>query len=306
MAKKENNFRCGVVSIVGRPNVGKSTLLNEILGHKVAIVSPVPQTTRQQIRGIYHEERGQIIFIDTPGVHEGKDHLNKYMNSASMGTLDEVDCVIYLVDTSRKIGEEEHNVAGHLKSLKIPIIVGLNKIDLKGKYLAEYIEFWEKVVGKPVQEMTNCTLVALSGEEGKNIDKLVDVVFEYLPIGPALYPADIKSDVPQRAVIADIIREKLFNCLRDELPHAVAVSVEQMQRRKKAIYIQATIYVERDTQKIIVIGGNGQLLKDIGTLARTELESLLGAKIFLELFVKTQKNWRDNLSTLQELGYFNS
>lgn len=300
---KKSELKCGTVAIIGRPNVGKSTLLNQLLGEKVAIVSTIPQTTRHQIRGILTEERGQVIFIDTPGQHKAKDQLDKFMNRSSDGTFGDVDCIIYLVDTSRRIGQEEHQVAEKLKEVKCPVILGLNKVDLKAPYLAEYISFWEKMKGKAVTELKNFAMVALSGQEGINADKLLEVVFSYLPEGPALYPPDIISDLPQKMVIADIIREKLLMSLREEIPHSICVMVEQMELKKKVMHIKTMIMVERDTQKEIVIGKRGALLKEAGTLARKELEELLETKVFLELYVKTQKHWRDDAVLLQELGY---
>jgi GTPase len=302
---KRTTFRCGMVSIVGRPNVGKSTLLNRILGEKVAIVSRVPQTTRNQIRGIYNDERGQIIFIDTPGYHLGKDKLDQFMNKSSTGSMQEVDCLIYLVDTSRRIGEEEENIVNKLKAVKVPIILGLNKVDLKSAAnLPAYISLWEQAKGQPVTKMKSFTLLPLSAKEGINIDKLLNILFGYLPKGPALYPVDIICDVPQKMAIADIIREKLLRIMRDEVPHALGVVIEHIQpKQKKTLHIRALIIVERDAHKEIVIGKNGQVLKKAGTAARIELEELLESKIFLELHVKTQKRWRDNVSLLQELGY---
>jgi GTP-binding protein Era len=297
-------LRCGVVSIVGRPNVGKSTLLNKIVGEKVAIVSRVPQTTRNQIRGLYNDEHGQIIFIDTPGLHLGKDRLDKFMNQSASGTIDDADCIIYLVDTSRAVGAEEQNVADRLKSVNSHVILGLNKIDLKEKNVADYIALWEQVKGKPVNEIPNFTLLPLSGRRGTNIEKLIDILFEHLPEGPLLYPVDIVCDVPQKWVVADVIREKFFQILLQEVPHALGVVIEEMRPvRKNTLNIKALILVERETQKSIVIGKNGQVLKKAGTLARLELEELLETKVFLECHVKAQRNWRDNVSLLQECGY---
>ena len=300
----ENDFRCGIVSIVGRPNVGKSTLLNKIVGEKVAIVSKVPQTTRNQIRGIYNDERGQIIFIDTPGLHIGRDKLDQMMNNSSTSTVDQVDCIIYLVDTSRRIGEEEEYVASQLKSVKAPVILALNKVDLKAPYLAEYISFWEKVKNQSVQEMKNFTMIALSGKNGINVEQLLEIIFQYLPSGQALYPTDIISDVPQKIVIADIIREKLFELMREEIPHSLGVSIEQMSPVKnKTLNIKALIFIERSSQKEIVIGKGGSVLKKVGILARKELEELLEKKVFLELYVKIHERWRNDVFVLQELGY---
>jgi GTP-binding protein Era len=302
--KKGSNTRCGMVTIVGRPNVGKSTLLNQIIGEKIAIVSRVPQTTRNQIRGIYNDERGQIVFLDTPGLHLGKDKLDKLMNQSASGTVEDADCVIYLVDTSRSVGEEEEDIAKKIAGVKAPVILGLNKIDLKSRNVADYIALWERAKGKLIHEIKNFTLISLSGQKGMNVEKLLDILFEYLPEGPALYPADIVCDIPQRLVIADIIREKLFKILKQEIPHSLGVVIEDMRPvRKKTMNIKALIFVERDTQKEIVIGKNGDVLKKAGTLARKELEELLGTKVFLECHAKTRKNWRDDISLLQEFGY---
>ena len=302
--KKTGQTRCGMVSIVGRPNVGKSTLLNQIVGEKIAIVSRVPQTTRNQIRGIYNDDRGQIIFLDTPGLHLGKDKPDKFMNQTASGTIDDADCVIYLVDTSRRVGEEEENIAAKIAGVKAHVILGLNKIDLKGRNVADYIALWERAKGKPVTEIKNFTLISLSGQKGMNIEPLIDILFDYLPEGPALYPMDTVCDIPQRLVIADIIREKLFKSLKNEIPHSLGVVVEDMRPvRKKTMNIKVLIFVERDTQKEIVIGKNGEVLKKAGTLARKELEELLGMRVFLECYAKTQKHWRDNISLLQEFGY---
>jgi GTP-binding protein Era len=301
---KNKKTRCGMVSIIGRPNVGKSTLLNSIIGEKVAIVSRVPQTTRQKVRGIYSDRRGQIIFVDTPGLHLGRDKLDKLMNQCASGTVDDADCIIYLVDTSRRVGEEEESIAAKIKSVRVPVILGLNKIDLRNRNVADYIALWEKVKGKPVNEMKDFTLVSLSGQKETNVDKLIDILFDYMPEGPELYPTDIISDMPQRLAMADIIREKLFKSLKQEIPHSLGVVIEEMKvLRKKTMNVKALIFVERDTQKEIVIGKNGEVLKKAGTLARAELESLLEMKVFLECYVKTKKRWRDDMSFLQEFGY---
>lgn len=303
-ADSAQNLRCGTAAIVGRPNTGKSTLLNRIVGEKVAIVSQVPQTTRSPIRGIYNDGRGQIIFIDTPGLHLGRDHLDKWMNQSAKGASEEADCVVYLVDTSRRVGPEEEAIAEKLKSVKAPLILGLNKIDLKGVHVPEYISLWEKAKGMSVQEMKNFTLLPLSGKNGANVEKLVDILFEVLPVGPILYPKDVTSDVPRKMAVADIVREKLFELLKEEIPHALSVSVEHMEARGSQLTrIQALILVERESQKEIVIGRQGRVLKQAGTLARMELETLLKTKVFLELYVKVQKDWRDDAGLLRELGY---
>lgn len=305
MTEENKQLRCGMVSIVGRPNVGKSTLLNTILDEKVTIVSRVPQTTRNQVRGIYNDKRGQIVFIDTPGLHLGKDdRLDQFMNDTSVNTMLDVDCIIYLVDTTRHIGEEEEAVAKKLKHINIPIILGLNKVDAKGPYISEYISFWEKVRGMPVQEMKNFMMITLSGKENKNIPQLLDIIFDFLPEGPLLYPQDIVADVPQKMALSDIIREKLFEIMKEEIPHSIGVYVEQLEPMpKKMLHIAAIILVERETQRGIVIGKDGENLKHIGSKARREMEELLDQKIFLDLHVKVQPNWRNDPSILQDLGY---
>jgi GTP-binding protein Era len=301
-----DNFRCGMVTIVGRPNVGKSTLLNQILQEKVAIVSPIPQTTRNSIRGIYNDERGQIIFIDTPGLHLEKDKLGQFMNRTAAGTTHDADCVIYLVDTRDPIGREEEAVAGRLAGLSVPLILGLNKVDLKGPHIADYIRLWERVKEKPANEIQGLTILPLSGKERLNIDKLLGILFELLPRGPALYPRDALCDVPQRMVIADIVREKLLGLIYHEIPHAIAVLVEDVEpRRKNVLYIRILILVERDSQKIIVIGKNGYILRKAGIEARKELEDLLESKVFLDIHVKSRRNWRDDDALLEEMGYKN-
>lgn len=303
-AAKSPALRCGFVSIVGRPNTGKSTLLNYIVGEKISIVSDVPQTTRKMLRGIYTDQRGQVVFIDTPGWHLGRDHLDRYMNQACVNALEGVDCIIHTVDSSERVGEEERRIVARLKDQKVPIIVALNKIDLKGKFISEYVELWEAARGMPVAEMKNFVLLPLSGRDGIQIDQLLTSVFSFLPEGPMLYEADIVTDVPRKQVVADIIREKLFQLTREELPHAIAVEIEEMRPTKgKTTYIRAAILVERQTQKEIVIGNRGSMIKQVGSLARTDLETLLETKVFLELFVKSRKNWRDDHNLLVDMGY---
>lgn len=304
MVKKIKKLKSGMVSIVGRPNVGKSTLLNTLVGEKITIVSKVPQTTRNNVRGIYNDERGQIVFIDTPGLMLGKDKLDRLLKKSSLGTIHDVDCVIHLVDTSEPVGRGEQEIVGRLSELKVPVVLGLNKVDLKGPFIPQYIELWEKAKGKPANEIKKFAMVAVSGQRDINRDVLLDVVFGFLPKGEALYPPDWLVDVPQKMAMADIIREKFLNLLRDELPHSLAVFIEEIQpRSKKITSIKAAILVERDTQKMIAIGKNGHVLKQVGILARKELEELLETQVYLELFVKVQKNWRDNESTLIDLGY---
>ena len=301
---QNENFKCGMVSIVGRPNTGKSTLLNSIIGEKIAIVSPVPQTTRQRIRGMYNSDKGQIIFIDTPGLVMGKDKLDKLLQKASYGTLSEVDCIIHLVDANEQTGKEERAIVERINAVKVPVVLGLNKVDRNGKYADQYISLWEQIKGKKITEVPFFSILPLSGKTEFNIDKLIEILFEYLPKGPALYAADTISDTPQKLVIADIIREKFLNILKQEVPHSLAVRIDSIdESRKRLVSIKATILVERDSQKEIVIGKGGERLKEVGTLARMELEELLEKKVYLETFVKMQKNWRDDPASLDALGY---
>jgi len=298
------NFHCGTVAIVGRPNVGKSTLLNRILDEKVAIVSPVPQTTRNPVRGIYNDERGQIIFIDTPGLHFGRDQLDRFMNHSAYGACADVDCLIYLVDANHPVGKEEERIAERLGSLAKPIILGLNKVDVGDRYIPDYISVWERVTGKPVQESDLLTLLPLSPHDNIHIEKLINILLEKLPPAPPFYPRDAICDIPQRMAIADIIREKLFLVMRQEIPHSIAVVIEEMQRTSKTTWhIRALILVEKESHKLIVIGKQGQVLKNAGIQARAELEQLLESKVFLDMHVKYKKNWRDDFSLLEEMGY---
>jgi GTPase len=296
-------LKCGFVSIIGRPNTGKSTLLNRLVGEKVAIVSPVPQTTRMNVRGIFTDARGQIVFVDTPGWHIGRDGLDRFMNRSCQNSLEGVDSVIYVVDTSRSVGEEERQVVRHLKDVKVPVVMALNKIDLKGEFLQDYIALWEESRGQAVGQMHDFVMIPVSGRDGIQTDKILDALFGFLPEGPFLYEPDTVSDMPAKLLASDIIREKLFCMTRQELPHSIAVVIEEMRPVKgKTTRIRAVIYVERDSQKEIVIGEKGQMLKKTGTMAREELEMLLETKVFLELYVKVRKNWRDDQNMLADMG----
>ncbi|MBF0485963.1 MAG: GTPase Era [Candidatus Omnitrophica bacterium] len=301
---KERPLHCGFAAIVGRPNSGKSTLVNNIVGEKIAIVSTVPQTTRNAIRGIYNDKRGQIVFIDTPGWHMGRDGLDKFMNKSCQNALDGIDCVIHLADTSKPVGEEEWMVVERLKNIKVPVILGLNKIDLKGEFVSQYIGLWEQARGEKITEMKNFMMLPLSGKEGTQVEKLIDLVFSFLPEAPLFYEPDTVCDIPRKQVVSDIIREKLFFLMREEIPHSIAVTVDEIRPAKgKTTRITATILVERDSQKEIVIGAKGAMIKKIGMMSRAELEELMETKVFLDLLVKTQKNWRDDHYILTDMGY---
>lgn len=295
---------CGIVAIVGRTNTGKSTLLNYILGKKVAIVSQIPQTTRNIIRGILTEKRGQIVFVDTPGIHKPKHHLGKYMNILAEDSAQGADLIMHLVDSSERVGEEEEMVVHYLTSAKAPVVLALNKVDLGGKFVPAYLKLWEEKKGKTLQELTDSFIaIPVSALKGTNIDRLLDVLFSHLPEGPELYPEDIVSDFPERLACADIIREKLFECMREELPYSIGVLVDEIaERSKKLTYIRADILVERDSQKAIVIGAQGKVMKNVGSLARKELEGILDRKVYLELNVKVRQGWRQDTEILRQMG----
>lgn len=297
------NKHCGIVAIVGRPNTGKSTLLNYILKQKVAIVSKVPQTTRNIIRGILNENRGQVVFVDTPGIHKPKNAIGKHMNILAGDSINGADIILHLADSSEAVGEEERMVVDTLSEAKAPVVLALNKIDLGGKFISEYLKLWEEKKGKPIQELSDLTAIPISSLKGTNLDKLLDILFSRLPEGPLLYPDDIISDFPIKLAYADIIREKLFECMFQEVPHSIAVLIDEIiERSSKLIYIRVDIFVERDSQKAIVIGDKGQIVKKVGSLARRELEELLDKKVYLELNVKVKENWRRDEEILRKMG----
>lgn len=298
-------MKSGLVAIIGRTNVGKSTLLNHLVGEKVAIVSPIPQTTRNQIRAILNEKRGQIVFIDTPGMHVAKHALDRAMIAAITDSLSGVDAVLHLVDSTEQVGEEEAMVIDRLSKIKAPIVLGLNKIDRNPRYIEEYIRAWEKKIGKPLSEVTDRVMpVPLSALVGTNTDRLLDELFARLPEGPPLYPEDILTDFPRQLMIQDIIREKLLSYLKEELPFSIAVYAEEIiERSEKLTVVKATILVERDSQKAIVIGHKGENLKKAGEAGRKELEDIYGKKVYLDLWVKVDPNWKQDGELLRQIGY---
>lgn len=292
-------FRSGFVAIIGRPNVGKSTLMNFIVGRKVAIMSDKPQTTRNNIRGIYTTDAGQIIFVDTPGIHKPRTKLGDYMVRMAQNTLNEVDLILFLVEAHKPIGPGDEWIINQLKETTTPVILVINKIDLvHPNDLLPLIDQYSKMY--PFAEV-----VPLSALNGNNVQTLIDLLFKYMPEGPLYYPSDQTSDYPERFIVAEIIREKILHLTREEVPHSIAVDVEQISPREEGegLYISAIIYTERESQKKIVIGKGGQMLKEVGTRARKELEAILGAKIFLELWVKVKKDWRNRESQLRLFGY---
>lgn len=305
MNSQKEELRSGVVAIIGRPNVGKSTLLNKLLGEKVAIVSPVPQTTRMLVRGIFNDSRGQIVFVDTPGMHLSSHKLGRHMTGCVRQAIAGCDIVIHLVDVCDPPGKEEDVIVEQLKYINIPIILGFNKIDLKGGFIPQYIQLWESKKKKPIAELVDALiLITLSGLKGINTGELLEIIFSLLPKGPALYPEDIISDFPQKLSIAEIIREKLFQQMRQEIPHSLAVLVEEMaERSNKLTYIRVNILVERDSQKAIVVGKDGKILKNAGERSRKEIEDILEKKVYLDLWVKVEPDWRQNTPLLKRMGY---
>lgn len=294
-------MKSGFVALIGRPNAGKSTLMNEILGKKVAIMSDKPQTTRNRITGIYTKEDVQIVFLDTPGIHKPKHRLGEYMVDVAEKTMRDVDLIFYLVDASVDFKTGEEFIVERLKSSKIPIFLILNKIDLIPKEdLLRKIDFWQN-------KLEFAEIFPVSALKRDNVDQLIERTKKYLEEGPMFYPSDEVTDQPEKVVISEIIREKILKRTKEEIPHSVAVVIEQLEEKKKGevINILASIYVERSSQKKIVIGKQGQLLKAIGQDARRELENILGARIFLDLWVKVKEDWRNKNTTLSNFGYNN-
>lgn len=296
---KPAGFRSGFVSLIGRPNVGKSTLLNLLLGQKIAIISPKPQTTRNRILGIKNLPSGQIIFLDTPGIHRSGNLLNQSMVRTALATLQEVDVVCLLIEANSPDHEENDWILENLQKVRKPVFLAINKIDLvpKGNLLSIMERFSQK---RPFEQ-----IIPISAVLGEGVDILVRELLKILPEGPRLFPEDMVTDLPERFLAAELIREKVFHLTREEIPYATAVAVEEFKEReeKNLVVIRATIQVERETQKGILIGEKGKRLKEIGRLAREEMEALLGVRVFLELWVKVEKNWRDDPRALRRLGF---
>jgi len=294
---KHSAFRSGFVAVIGRPNAGKSTLLNTLLGQKVLIISDKPQTTRNRIRCILTEARGQVIFFDTPGIHKPQHRLGEYMVNAATATLKGVDFALYVVDASAPSGSGDEYVRRIIRESGIPCILALNKTDLlsQEQILARIAEFTQLGDFREI--------IPISALRSENTERLLDLIFQALPPGPLYFPADEVTDQPEKFIIAELIREKIFGLTREEVPHSVAVLVERLQEKKSLIKIGAVILVERDSQKGILIGKEGKMLKEIGRLAREDIENLLGSKVFLELWVKVRKDWRNQQVYLKELGY---
>jgi GTPase len=293
-------FKSGFVTIIGRPNVGKSTLLNKIAGEKIAIISDKPQTTRNTIKTVVTDEKTQIIFIDTPGIHKPKTRLGERMVSMAEGTLNEVDAVLFLVEaTDNTPGTGDQFIVDQLKSLKTPIFLIINKIDLiKKEQLLTVIANYSKLLDFK-------TIIPISAINDEGTDIILKEIRSVLPEGPKYFPDDMLTDQPEKDIVAEIIREKILHLIKDEVPHGVGVEILSFKEKeeKPLVSIQANIYCEKDSHKGIIIGKEGKMLKKIGSLAREESEKLLGSKVFLELWVKVKSDWRNNSNMLKTLGY---
>ena len=295
-----DNFKSGFVALVGRPNVGKSTLMNHLIGQKIAITSDKPQTTRNRIQTVYTDERGQIIFLDTPGIHKAKNKLGEYMVNVAVGTLGEVDVVLWLVEPSTFIGAGEQRIAEMLRKVKTPVILVINKIDTvkNQEDILKFIDAYKNVCDF-------AEIVPVSALKDQNTDKMTEFLFKYLPYGPQYYDEDTVTDQPMRQIAAELIREKALRLLEDEIPHGIAVTIEVMKERDNGMFdIEANIICERESHKGIIIGKGGSMLKRIGTQARREIENLMGARVNLQLWVKVRKEWRDSELYMKNYGYF--
>ncbi|MDE6712172.1 MAG: GTPase Era [Lachnospiraceae bacterium] len=296
----QEQMKSGFVALIGRPNVGKSTLMNRLIGQKIAITSPRPQTTRNRIQTVYTEERGQIVFVDTPGIHKAKNKLGDYMMNIANQSMKNVDVILWLVEPSDKIGEGEQHIIRQLKNIKIPVILVINKIDTaKRPELLKYIDAYRRIYDFS-------EIIPVSALKGENTQDILDTLYGYLPEGPYFFDEDTVTDQPMRQIAAELIREKALRNLEKEIPHGIAVVIEKMEYRKcgKGIYdIEATIICERDSHKGIIIGKGGAMLKKIGSLARPEIEDMLEAQVNLKLWVKVRKDWRDSDLLIKNFGY---
>ncbi len=289
--------KSGFVTLIGRPNVGKSTLMNHLIGQKIAITSNKPQTTRNRIQTVLTTEQGQIVFLDTPGIHKSKNKLGDYMVNVAEHTLSEVDVILWLVEPSNFIGAGERHIIEQLKKVKTPIILVINKIDtVKKEEVFAFIDTYRK-------ELDFHEIVPVSALKGNNTDELIQCIFKYLPYGPAFYDEDTVTDQPMRQIVAELVREKALRLLEEEIPHGIAVSIESMKETPKICHIEATIVCERESHKGIIIGKQGQMLKKIGSKARPEIEDMLEKQVNLQLWVKVKKDWRDSDFLMKNFGY---
>ena len=296
---EEQKKKSGFVTLIGRPNVGKSTLMNKLIGQKIAITSNKPQTTRNKIQTVYHSDEGQIIFVDTPGIHKAKNKLGDYMVNVAKKTLEEVDIVLWLVEPSNFIGAGERHIAEQLKKVKVPVFLIINKIDtVKQDAILIFIDTYRKIYDFD-------EIIPVSALKGTNTDDIISTIFKYLPYGPMFYDEDTVTDQTMRQIASELIREKALRCIDDEIPHGIAVYIDRMTERPSGdiIDIDATILCERDSHKGIIIGKQGTMLKKIGSLARKEIENMMDIKINLKLWVKVRKDWRDSDIQIKNAGY---
>ncbi|EGQ3582590.1 GTPase Era [Staphylococcus pseudintermedius] len=293
-----SEYKSGFVTIIGRPNVGKSTFVNRVIGHKIAIMSDKAQTTRNKIQGVMTQQDAQIVFLDTPGIHKPKHKLGDYMMKVAKNTLSEIDAVMFMVNVNEEIGRGDEYIMEMLKTVKTPVFLVLNKIDLvHPDALMPRIEQYQRY-------MDFAEIIPISALEGHNVDHFINVLKSYLPEGPQYYPDGQISDHPEQFVVSELIREKILQTTNEEIPHAIGVNVERMtQESEDRVHIEAVIYVERDSQKGIVIGKGGKKLKEVGKRARLDIEHLLGSKVYLDLWVKVQKDWRNKSSFIKQMGY---
>lgn len=283
--------------MIGRPNVGKSTLMNTLIGQKIAITSSKPQTTRNRIQTVYTSEEGQIVFLDTPGIHKAKNKLGDYMVNVAQRTLSEVDVILWLVEPSDYIGAGERHIIEQLKKTNTPVILVINKIDtVKKELILTYIDAYRK-------ELDFAEIVPVSALKKDGMEVLIECIMKYLPYGEPFYDEDTVTDQPMRQIVAELIREKALKCLEEEIPHGIAVTIEQMKYRKRIVDIDATIICERDSHKGIIIGKQGSMLKKIGSMARPDIEELVERQVNLKLWVKVKKDWRDSDFLLKNFGY---
>ena len=293
----KNDFKSGFVTLIGRPNVGKSTLMNYLIGQKIAITSNKPQTTRNRIQTVLTTDEGQIVFVDTPGIHKAKNKLGEYMVNVAEKTLNEVDVVLWLVEPTTFIGAGEQHIAKQLQRVKTPVILVINKVDsVKREEILPAIAAY-----KDIYDFAD--IVPVSARSGDNTDELLRVIMKYLPYGPQLYDEDTVTDQPERQIVAELIREKALHSLQDEIPHGIAVAIDRMKMQNKVMHIDATIICERDSHKGIIIGKQGSMLKKIGSTARYEIERMLDCKVNLKLWVKVKKDWRDSEFLMKNFGY---
>ena len=295
----ENNYKSGFAALIGRPNVGKSTLMNRLIGQKIAITSNKPQTTRNRIQTVYTDEEGQIIFLDTPGIHKAKNKLGEYMVSVAESTLRDVDVILWLVEASDYIGAGEQHIAECLRKVDTPVILVINKIDkVKKEEILGFIDAYKDICDF-------AEIIPLSALKGENTENLIPLIFKYMEDGPQYYDEDTVTDQPERQIAAELIREKALRKLDDEIPHGIAVAIDIMKERPRGniMDIDATIICERDSHKGIIIGKQGSMLKAIGTDARKDIEAMLGMKVNLKLWVKVKKNWRDSDFLIKNFGY---